>query len=136
MPSKKIFLLVGGLAALLILGIGYSVVQSYLASKALDSSIVKLENSPEPAQTGKVTVNVRGFKFSPQVIKVKKGTTVVWTNEDLSNHTITSDTGQELASPLISKDHTLSHTFSTPGVYRYHCKPHPYMIAAVIVVDN
>lgn len=90
------------------------------------------------AQSGEVAVGISDFKYSPQALVVKKGSTVTWTNQDDVGHDITSDSDSEkrgLASPLLSKGQTFSHTFSEVGTYAYHCKPHPYMTASVQVVE-
>ncbi|MCP8315647.1 MAG: hypothetical protein H3Z51_02130, partial [archaeon] len=30
---------------------------------------------------------------------------------------------------------SFSYTFTEPGVYVYHCDPHPYMVGTIIVQD-
>ena len=74
-------------------------------------------------QTTPTTYNVEiiNFAFTPLTLTIKKGDTV------------TSDTGNELDSSLFSQGQTYSHTFNEPGIYNYHCTPHPYMKAKIIV---
>ncbi|MDP2628271.1 MAG: cupredoxin family copper-binding protein [Nanoarchaeota archaeon] len=90
------------------------------------------ENSAENFN-GTYNVDVVGFSFSPSEIKIKVGETITWTNYDSAQHTITSDSGNELNSEYLSKGETYSHTFTEKGVYEYHCIPHPYMKGRIIV---
>ena len=76
---------------------------------------------------------IRDFAYLPKEIKIKKGDKVVWINFDNVRHTVTSDSGSELDSELLSDGETYSHTFNTDGTYSYYCKPHPYMKGKVIV---
>lgn len=78
-------------------------------------------------------VTIKNFSFSPAALTVNVGDTVVWTQEDSVSHTVTSDTGSELSSPLLTKGKTFAHTFTTRGAFSYHCTPHPSMKANVIV---
>lgn len=90
--------------------------------------------SPPEVSSGKVhEVRIKGSTFTPSLLNVKMGDTVKWTNWDSMSHTVTSDTGNELDSELLSKDGSYSHVFSVPGTYNYHCTPHPYMKARIIV---
>ncbi|MBI2029740.1 cupredoxin family copper-binding protein [Candidatus Gottesmanbacteria bacterium] len=79
------------------------------------------------------TITIANFAFSPQTITFKKGSTVTWTNEDNVGHTVTSDTGTQLNSPLLSKGQSYSKTFNETGTFSYHCTPHPNMKGTVIV---
>src|SRR3989338_1937486 len=44
-----------------------------------------------------------------------------------------SGSGSELGSSLLGQGETYSYTFSTPGIFNYHCAPHPYMKGKIIV---
>jgi plastocyanin len=85
--------------------------------------------------TGAQTYNVdlSGFAFSPLTLTIKQGDMVIWTNKDSTGHTVTSDSGTELASSTLSTGQTYSHTFSTTGNFDYHCSIHPMMKAKIIV---
>ncbi len=80
------------------------------------------------------TVEIRGFSFQPSLINVSAGTAVTWINRDPVVHTVTADDGT-LDSGSISSGEEFEHTFSEPGVYRYHCTPHPSMRGTVAVTD-
>lgn len=92
--------------------------------------------SETPNQTTSTnSVTISDFAFSPATLTVKKGTTVTWTNKDSVAHTVTSDTGNMLDSPLFSAGETFSFTFNEVGTFSYHCTPHPQMKGTVIVTD-
>ena len=78
-------------------------------------------------------VTIQNFAFSPQTITVAPGTTVIWTNKDNVEHTVTSDTGAWPDSGSLATNKTFSHTFTKAGTYAYHCGLHPSMTAKVIV---
>ncbi len=77
-------------------------------------------------------VAIENFEFQTSELRIKAGDRVIWTNMDSSMHTVTSDTGNELDSPLISRLGTFSYTFNKIGTYEYHCAPHPYMKGKII----
>ena len=92
--------------------------------------------SPGEAMVGEgEKVAIASFKFAPATLTVKKGTTVIWTNEDSVAHTVTSDTGSELGSELLGKGASYAYTFDTVGSFPYHCAPHPNMKATVTVIE-
>ena len=86
-------------------------------------------------ETNKITY--KGFAVTQRSIKVKKGTTVTWTNEDSAKHDVTPDTESEAfkSSELFGKGETYSATFNTVGTYAYHCSPHPYMKGVIEVIE-
>lgn len=77
--------------------------------------------------------------YTPDNITVVVGVnnTVTWTNNDVSIHTVTSTTVPPGASPFSSgfldTGATFTYTFTTPGVYEYHCTIHPWMTGFVTV---
>lgn len=79
------------------------------------------------------SINIQNSAFSPSALTVKQGDTVLWTNMDSMSHTITSDSGGELASPNINNGQAYSHIFNTIGTFAYHCSIHPYMKGTIIV---
>jgi len=88
----------------------------------------------EDVQSGATqTIEIKNMAFSPIQLKVGKGDTIIWINEDSAKHTVTSDSGIELDSELLSKSMTYSHTFKNTGTYGYHCGIHPSMIGSIIV---
>ena len=96
---------------------------------ALASACMSDHKSPtDVVQTQSVTI--ANFAFSPAGIAVPVGSTVTWTNQDATAHTVT---GTGFDSGSLAKNATFSHTFSTKGTFNYHCTFHSNMIAAVTV---
>jgi len=94
-------------------------------------------SSKTPTQAGAAVYIVETpifWQYSPQNIVVVIGVnnTVTWVSHSTSYDTISSNTGL-FDSGLIQPGGTFSHTFSTPGVYEYHCAFHPWMVGSVTV---
>lgn len=79
-----------------------------------------------------VEAGMRGFAYVPPRLEVVSGTTVEWTNQDAVPHTVTAAEGG-FDSGLIGPGARWRHTFSRPGVYSFHCTPHPFMKGTVVV---
>ena len=80
-----------------------------------------------------VHIVIQNFAFSPRTLVVSVGTTVVWTNEDMAPHTVTSDTGAWASSMRLFAGQSFALTFVNPGAFSYHCAIHPFMTATLIV---
>ena len=89
--------------------------------------------SNTPPAPSSVTVSIKNFAFNPPTLTVKVGTKVTWINNDSVPHTVTSDSGSELASSTLSTGATYSHTFNTAGSFPYHCSIHTTMHGTVTV---
>jgi nitrite reductase (NO-forming) len=70
--------------------------------------------------------------YSVDVLEVRVGDTVTWTNEDTMAHTVTAADGS-FDSGLVLPGDTWSHTFTEVGRAGYFCTPHPWMRGAVVV---
>lgn len=77
---------------------------------------------PTPV-SGEAQVELEDFQFVPKLLVVRVGTTVKFANKDKVGHTVTSDTGL-FDSGILTKGQEFSFTFTQPGEYLYHCKPH------------
>lgn len=107
--------------------------------------VVDLTNQSE------VAMDIKDFKYEQPNIKIKKGTTVTWTNQDAIQHNVMQEHENDndahdaptkdeekldvLASRLLSKGESYSFTFNEVSSSPYHCSPHPYMKGAVTVVE-
>jgi amicyanin len=89
-------------------------------------------NATSSAAVATNAVNIKNFAFSPAVVTVKVGATVVWTNDDSIQHDVTFD-GGGITSSVLNHNDTFSHTFPTAGTYHYICSIHPFMHGTVIV---
>lgn len=77
-------------------------------------------------------VTIQNFAFSPAVLEIKTGVTVVWKHNDSAPHTVTANTSL-FESGRLNKGDLYSFKFTEPGEYNYHCGIHPSMTARVIV---
>lgn len=98
-----------------------------------------------------VKLTITAYAYSKRDIKVKKGTTVTWTNQDSMEHNAMlehEDSGHAhdappvsevrpdvFAGPLLKKGESYSFTFDEIGTYPYHCAPHPSMRGSITVVE-
>jgi plastocyanin len=81
---------------------------------------------------GSTIVVIRDFTFTPAEVRVRAGERVTWINCDVDSHTSTAD-GGAWASPLLAPGDAFTQAFDTPGELAYHCEPHPFMVARVVV---
>jgi plastocyanin len=84
------------------------------------------------AQIPGSAVTIDNFTFGPQLIKVKTGDIVTWTNHDDIPHTVRSTTAA-FKSNALDTDEKFSFTFAAPGKYDYFCSLHPTMTGSIVV---
>jgi plastocyanin len=84
------------------------------------------------AGAGQFQVAIANFAFSPAELTVPVGSKVTWTNNQATNHTVTSDTGA-FGSPTLAQGDTFEFTFTQAGQFPYHCSIHTTMTATIIV---
>jgi plastocyanin len=77
-------------------------------------------------------VAIKDFAFVPQVIMVKPGAVVTWTNADEDPHTVVAN-DKSFHSAALDADDKYSFTFTKPGEYAYFCSLHPHMTGKIIV---
>jgi plastocyanin/mono/diheme cytochrome c family protein len=77
-------------------------------------------------------LEVLTWGYAPETITIKAGDTVTWTNDGSIVHTVTPDDGS-FDSGVLNKGDVWTHTFDKSGSYTYHCTPHPWMKATVVV---
>jgi plastocyanin len=78
------------------------------------------------------TIVMKNFDFSPMMMTVKAGTTVIWKNLDGEPHTVVSPDGV-FRSHALDQGDAFSFKFDKPGTYKYICSIHPKMKAAIVV---
>lgn len=78
-------------------------------------------------------ITIMNFAFSPDMLTIKVGDSVTWTNQDSVTHQIISDSGAELSSDPLAKNTEYSRTFNVAGTYTYHCAIHPSMKGTIVV---
>ncbi len=101
---------------------------------SVDEMIVESENTNnmDTISQQQINVQIQGFKFLPQELKIKAGTKVTWINMDSAPHNVRSS-DKILNSPDLSEGDSWPYTFIKPGVYNYICSIHPSMKAKIIV---
>ena len=77
-------------------------------------------------------VSIKGFKYFPGTVKVKKGESVTWTNKDADVNSATADDGS-FDTGALYQDGEGSVIFDTPGIYSYHSAQNPEVKGVVIV---
>ena len=83
-------------------------------------------------------IEIKNFKFAPEKMTIKKGTTITWKNFDNTKHNVIFDdesAGEVEGGKLISNGEQVSFTFNEVGDFPYHCMPHPYMKGSVTVTQ-
>lgn len=138
-----VILLVGGLGFMLMKNASSnrdsSGSSSMTGSQSADMADMNMnqqtKESTEAQETNKV--DIKDFKFIPSKIKVKKGTTVTWTNQDAIRHDVNPVEKSDAfkGSELLGKGESYSFTFNTVGTFDYNCSPHPYMKGTVEVTE-
>lgn len=83
-----------------------------------------------------IEVSVAKMQYDPPHVKIKPGTTVRWVNrEKRSNHSIVFEEEGLPEADRMFPGESWQRIFDKPGVYRYHCGPHPEMTGVVEVAD-
>ena len=77
-------------------------------------------------------IQIDNFHYSPPTLVVAPGTTVTWTNDDDSPHSVREKDGK-FKSTALDTDDKFSFTFTTPGTFEYFCSLHPKMQGTIVV---
>jgi plastocyanin len=86
------------------------------------------------AEEPPVSVAMVGRAYQPGQLTVGLGQTVVWQNQSLTHHTVTSVAGL-FDSGSIAPGAAYSMTFSHAGTFDYTCTIHPTMKGSIVVLD-
>ena len=79
-----------------------------------------------------VVVTIKDFEFSPALVTVRPGATIVWVNQGQIAHTATADDGS-WDSGMIQPGARYARTFRAGDAAAYHCIPHPFMKGMAVV---
>ena len=91
-------------------------------------------------------VRIVDDEFSPKIMNVPVGTTIIWESGGSNNHNVIASDGSWQAissdyfeSGIITKGDQYEYTFEEPGVYEYYCPYHGTnnkgMVGTIIVGD-
>jgi plastocyanin len=109
---------------------------------AVAAAVTSEDNGPAAGSSGgspgsgpSEPVTIHDFAFDPPDLSVAVGTTVTWTNEDNTTHTVTGTDPDidVIASPDLDHGDTYSVTFGQAGTYHYICSIHTNMTGTVTV---
>jgi plastocyanin len=101
-----------------------NIVSSFVFTNAVPTPTMVMSNA---------NVTISNFTFQPSSLQVHVGTTVTWTNNDSTAHTVTSDTSS-FNSGTLAPGGTFAFTFTQAGTFSYHCNIHPSMHGTITVV--
>jgi len=87
---------------------------------------------PLATEAKTVEVKISGMQFVPAEVEAKAGDEVVWRNEDLVPHTVTT-TKKLIDSGSIAAGASFSVTVKKKGQHAYKCLFHPTMTGVLIV---
>lgn len=135
-PPQKPRLLIAGMVILVLS------VAAYSARVLFSSDSSSPTTTQSTTQQATATVTITSTGFSAATIRVQKGTTVQWVNEDGSPHRVVSDPhpthegleGLDSEEPLAKGD-TYSYTFETAGTFTYHDELNPLNFLGTVIVD-
>lgn len=102
------------------------------AETSTESEASTAAGAADTATAEGVSITIADFAFSPQTIEIPVGTTVTWTNNDVTQHTATAKDGT-WDSGILGQGDTFSFTFDTAGTYDYICSLHPNMTGQIVV---
>lgn len=75
---------------------------------------------------------IEGMKYSPEVIEVNAGDTIVWSNKDAFPHTVTAE-NHRFDSKEIGSGRSWKFKATVRGVFPYICTFHPTMKGRLVV---
>lgn len=93
-----------------------------------EAAIPKIEG-----HRGAVEVRIEDKIFSPSVLTINKGTTVVWSNNDLAEHTVTAE-NEDFDSDTLKPGQSYSRTLNKPGTYTYFSSKDPLVRGTIQVL--
>ncbi len=110
-----------------------------VVTTALDKSTPIGPVGPPPTGPSAVpstaSVGMAGRAFGPNTVRIARGGTVTWSNDDDREHTVTSTSGS-FDSGVLAEGATWDATFETTGTFAYLCAIHPEMTGTVVVGDG
>lgn len=117
----------------------------FLCSFVLFLNLIDINNNLVFAETFQITIPLGATTsnidepFVPSTINIPINSSVKWTNNDSTLHTVTSvnenfSNSNLFDSGLLSQDESFTVTYNKTGSYPYQCILHPFMTGNVIVV--
>jgi plastocyanin len=116
------------------------------AADAPESSATEKGSSTPDAPPGGPIITLKLIAFTPTTVSVGANDTVVWRQDDVATHTVTSGRveqtgGTATAKPdgrfdsgNLSKGQTFQFSFAEPGEYPFFCAIHPATMTGTVTV--
>lgn len=82
---------------------------------------------------GTDTVIIKAMSFNPPELTVQKGDTVIWINQDLVAHDVTSDKANAFYSDTLQVGDSWKMAIEDSA--SYHCSIHPTMLGKILISD-
>lgn len=103
-----------------------------------DPTTAAVDDTASAGTEDGVDVAIDTFAYAPATITVPAGTTVEWTNQDATRHTVTAGSEDDpdpdaFDLPVEEQGDVVEFTFDEPGTYAYYCVLHPFMEGTVEV---
>lgn len=111
----------------------------FLTMVFLTSIMIYKCSSKDGKNISTFTVVIDTAAFVPETAVVKKGTDIVWNNEDNKfAHSVVSGTPDQpdhlFGSNFLRKGEKYSHIFMKTGEFPYYCSVHPWFMHGMIIV--
>ncbi len=106
-----------------------------LAAAAVEPVSTGADAEAKPAAA---VVQIDKLKYLTPEVKIKAGESVTWTNLEVMPHNVHFVAGKigadkDLMGAMLTKGQSYTVKFNQAGSYDYHCTPHPFMRAKVVV---
>lgn len=81
----------------------------------------------------RAVVAIRGFAYTPDTLRVARGTAVTWVNCEQPTIDPHTATGGAWDSGYLKPGASYTRVFDAVGLFGYSCLPHPFMKGGVVV---
>ena len=106
------------------------IITSFGVASCNESSNKKVSNE-ESVSSHVDTVIIKQMQFSPATLNVAKGDTVIWINQDLVDHDVTSDAKNLFYSDTLKVGKSWKYAITDSA--SYHCSIHPSMNGKITI---
>jgi plastocyanin len=105
-----------------------------VTARAFAAGLAALAFAGAALAQGTAEVRIKDYKFVPEKISVKAGTTVKWVNDEKrASHSVWFKDERLAEGERLFQGDSWERKFDKPGTYRYTCGPHPEMHGVVEV---
>ena len=105
---------------------------AFISVLFLSSSCYKNNDSSDSTPTNN-TITISSSGYSPASLTVAMGSTITWTNNDNTAHTVTTDDGS-INSGDIAAGASYTKTFTAAGTFNYHDAHNTNMKGVLVVL--